>query len=72
MQIVRKIIDSTLIENIIDLPEELHHKKLELLVFPFVEKGISREFDPGDFSGVLNIENIDREIKNMRDEWDRI
>ncbi len=72
MQFVRKIIESTLIENIIDLPEELQHKKLELLVFPFVEKESSNEFDPEDFAGLLNIENLDREIKNMRDEWERI
>lgn len=71
MQFVRKIIESTLIENIIDLPEDLQHKKLELLLFPLTEKEYLAEFEPDDFAGLLNIENLDREIKNMRDEWER-
>jgi len=72
MQFVRKIIESTLIEQVIDLPEELQHKKLELLVFPFVEKECLEEFNPEDFVGVLNIENVDGEIKKLRCEWERI
>ncbi len=72
MQFVRKIIESTLIEHVIDLPEEFQHKKLELLVFPFVDKDCADQFNPDDFSGILHIENIDGEIKKLRNEWERI
>ena len=76
MAFVRKIINSELLEDVIEIPVELKNKKLELLLFPVdTEEPKSKEkFDPREFRGVTNIdeETLNRQIKSIREEWDRL
>ncbi len=61
----------------IDLPIELKNKKkLEVIILPYEEKTKkSKVFDPTKFRGVgklnMTVEEIDRECRRLRDEWDR-
>ena len=62
---------------IIDLPVSLkQEKKLEIIVLPFeTEQKQKINFDPRKFKGVgklnMTIEEIDKEFRKMRDEWER-
>jgi hypothetical protein len=75
MQFVRAIIDSNRLENIVDIPGEFRNQKVEVLILPLPErkKKKKKEFNPDDFEGILDIpaDDIEKEIKNMRDEWER-
>ena len=73
MEFVRKIISSNDIESIIKLPEELKNKKVEILILPIEEEVIKKEFNPEEYRGVMDIklDELDKELKNMRDEWER-
>jgi hypothetical protein len=76
MQFVRTIVESNRLEELVDIPGEFKNQKVEILILPLIEKQEKKKktFNPDDFEGILNIdpEIIDREIKNMRDEWERI
>jgi hypothetical protein len=75
VQFVRKIIDSKLVEDIVEIPVELKNKKIEMLLLQ-VDKENSKpqkQFDPGKFRGITNLdENIlNEQIKDLRKEWQR-
>ncbi len=76
MQFVRTVVESSRLENVIAIPEEFRNQKVEVLILPLPEKKKKKkkEFNPDDFEGILNIgaEEIEKEIKSMRDEWERI
>jgi hypothetical protein len=61
----------------IDLPIELKNKKkLEIIILPYEDKTKKpKAFDPTKFKGVgklnMTVEEIDRECRKLRDEWDR-
>ena len=61
----------------IDLPIELKNKKkLEIIILPYEDKTKKpRSFDPKKFKGVgklnMSVEEIDRECRRLRDEWNR-
>jgi hypothetical protein len=61
----------------IDLPIELKNKKkLEIIILPYEDKTKKpRPFDPKKFKGVgklnMSVEEIDRECRRLRDEWNR-
>jgi len=51
-------------------------KKLEVIILPYEEKTKKpKVFDPTKFRGVgklnMTVEEIDRECRRLRDEWDR-
>ncbi len=73
MNFVRKIVNSDELEKIVTLPDDLKHQKVEILVLPIgrKERKSDRVFNPGEFVGVLNIKDIDKEIRALRDEWER-
>ena len=75
MQFVRKIMDSSLIEDVINLPEELRNRKVEILVLPLeaiqVKDGKRNIFNPENFAGTLKIEEPEKEIESIRNEWER-
>ena len=76
MQFVRAIVESNRLEELVTIPKEFKNQKVEVLILPLNEKQEKKKktFNPEDFEGILNIdpEIIEREIKNMRDEWERI
>lgn len=76
MQFVRTIVESSRLENVITIPKEFRNQKVEVLILPLLEKKrkTKKEFNPDDFEGILNIDakEIERDIKNIRDEWERI
>jgi hypothetical protein len=58
------------------LPYELQVKeKLEIIVMPYEEKKKKKAFDPKKFKGAGKLnktsEEIDRECRKLRDEWER-
>ena len=82
MQVVRKIIESSRLEAIIDMPDAFKRRKVEILVMPLIddqaddqpEKKTKKKFRPEDFEGIMNVapEILEKEIKGMRDEWERL
>lgn len=60
----------------ITLPEELRtRERLEVIVLPAEEGAVARDFDPTQFRGSIklgmSLEQIDRQCRKMRDEWER-
>ena len=74
MQFVRAIVESNSLEKVVEIPREFKNRKVEILILPLHEKKKRKEFNPKDFEGVLNLppEEIASELREMRDEWDRI
>ena len=74
LNFIRKIVNSDVLENIVKLPDDLKHQQVEILILPVSKKikKISRRFKPQDFIGSLKIKDVDKKIKAMRDEWERI
>ncbi len=73
MNFVRKIVNSDDLERIVSLPDDLKHQKVEILILPIERKAqkSDRVFNPGEFAGVLNINDVDMKIRALRDEWER-
>ncbi|MCP4135804.1 MAG: hypothetical protein GY754_32855 [bacterium] len=74
MNFIRKIMNSDELEKVINIPDELKHQKVELLVLPFIESSPKKktQFNPDSYVGILKLENVDEEINSIRNEWDRI
>ena len=74
MQFLRAIVESSSMENVVEIPREFKNRKVEILILPLQEKKKKKEFNPDDFEGVLDLtpEEIGSELREMRDEWDRI
>ncbi len=75
MNFIRKIINSDKLNNIIQIPEDLRHQNVEILILPlqYSTKKSVKKFDPDDYSGILKLDEgvIEDRIKSMREEWDR-
>lgn len=76
MQFVRTIVESSRLEELVAIPKEFKNQKVEVLILPLTKKHEKKKktFNPDDFERILNIdpEIVDRELKNMRDEWERL
>ena len=76
MQFVRTIVESSRLEELVAIPKEFKNQKVEVLILPLTKKQEKKKktFNPDDFEGILNIdpEIVDKELKNMRDEWERL
>ena len=74
MQFVRAIVESSSLENVVKIPREFKNRKVEILILPLNEMKKKKKFNPKDFEGVLDLsqEEIDFELREMRNEWDRI
>ena len=77
MDYIRKIMNSDEVENLLDLPEQLKNKKLEVLILPVEEEVGSdddKEFNPADYRGILDKdeEELKKEFDRMRKEWERL
>lgn len=61
----------------IDLPAEFQvYEQVEIIVLPYVEQAKKEKtFDPKKFRGAAKLnmteEEIDRECRKLRDEWER-
>ncbi len=77
MQIVKAIVDSSRLESILNLPEEYRNRKLQILILPLPQATSGKEasvFNPDEFEGVLSMDasTLEKELRHMRDEWERI
>lgn len=75
MQFIRKIINSDDLQDIVALPNELKHQKVEVLVLPLGENekkaDTVKNFDPDTYRGSLSINDIDKQVDAIRNEWER-
>jgi len=69
--IVRKVVEGSQLAQIIELPAEMKNTKVELIIRPFIEKKEIETFDPKRFRGILNIENVEEQIEQIRNDWVR-
>ncbi|SDC82185.1 MULTISPECIES: hypothetical protein [unclassified Candidatus Frackibacter] len=73
MDFIRKIINSNEIDKIIKLPQNLKNQRVEVLILPINDDEKKKEnFNPEDFTNILDIKDVETELKIMRDEWERI
>ena len=71
MEAIRKIIDHSTHEVIIELPESYQHRKLEVIVLPIEEEKVAKNYDFSDLYGKLDWEgDAVTEQRKLRDEWD--
>lgn len=70
MAVVRKIVESRELAKVLELPTEMKDIKVEITVRPVKDKEMGL-FDPKPFRGVLNIDNVQEQIKEIRDDWER-
>ena len=71
MPTVRKIVESSQLEKIIELPAEMRNTKVELIIRSFNEKKEIETFEPKRFRGLLNVENVQEQIEQIRNDWER-
>lgn len=71
MQALREIVDSSLLNNIIYLPENMKNRKVEIIILPVDYRQESKkDFDPEEFIGILKLNDVEKTLKDMRGEWD--
>lgn len=72
MQFVRKIVDSQMLENIVEIPMELKNRKIEMLLLPVEQEESEKKarFDPRKFRGVTNIPEdiLAKQIRELKKE----
>ena len=71
MPTVRKIVESSQLEKIIELPAEMRNTKVELIIRSFNEKKEIETSEPKRFRGLLNVENVQEQIEQIRNDWER-
>ena len=73
MRFARKIIDSNILNQIMELPLELQNKKVEILILPVnEEKSYRSKFNPREFMGLLRLDNPEKDIQEIRNDWERM
>ncbi len=72
MEAIKKIIEHSTHEVVIELPESYQHKKLEITVVPIEEdRETKKKYDFSDLYGRLNWKgDAVAEQRKLRDEWD--
>jgi len=51
----------------------MKNRRVEIIILPVNDEiEQKKEFNPEDFIGTLKIKDVDKSLKDMRDEWDRI
>ena len=56
-------------KGFVDIPEGFTANKVEVLVLPVTnDSKIKKPFNPEEFFGVSHLENVDEQLKAMRDE----
>lgn len=45
---------------------------ITILDKPGMKPKKEKQFNPADFRGLISLKNLKKEIKRMRDEWDRL
>ena len=72
MEFVRTIVDSSKLENLVEIPSAFRNRKVELLILPLPEKKKKGTFNPDDFEGILDLDSevLEKELKSMRNEWE--
>lgn len=78
MQVVRTVVESNRLETIVEIPEELKNQRVELLIMPLLEAPPipphkKKTFNPDEYVGLLDMDeqDIENELKSLRDEWER-
>ena len=70
---IRKIVESSRLAKIVELPAEMKNTKVEITVRSINKKENEiYTFDPKKYRGLLNIENVHEQIEQIRSEWERL
>lgn len=71
MEALRRIVELDNLRKMIDIPVTFNYKKVEILILPIENQMIEKKeiFDPESFFGSSHIEDIEKSIQTMRDEW---
>ena len=71
MEALRRVVDLDNLRKMIDIPVTFNYKKVEILILPLENQTIEKKeaFDPEMFFGLSHIEDIEKSIQTMRDEW---
>jgi len=74
MNFFRKVILANKLAELIDLPNALKNREVEIIVLPYFKEETKKmnKFKPEKYKGILNIKNIDKEIIQIRQEWNRV
>lgn len=68
MEYIRKTVNSKLLESLFDLPENMKNKKVEVIVFPLIEKTSEKIVDKS-LAGSLNKYANPSMIRFEKDAW---
>lgn len=71
MQALREIRTVSDTKIIIDLPEYFRQKEIEIIIIPYRDQPL-KSTDFSKYFGIMTIENLEDEIRALREEWNRI
>ncbi len=62
------LVQADKLKQVIPIPAEFENHELEVVI----KLSRKKEFNPGNYNSIFNIsrEEIDRDLENMRKEWD--
>lgn len=63
------ILNGSELTQVLNLPQEFVDAQVEVKVRVLKKLPVSKKSKFDDFFGVTNIDSIDQEIKNIRDDW---
>lgn len=70
MQAIRQIIETKQLKGLIDLPEGFSSEKVEVIILPVLpDRTGNTHFNPEQFFGISQLENVDLQLEAMRNEW---
>ena len=70
MQAIRQLINIQQLKGIVDIPEYFTGNQVEIFIFPVIEDSkLKSTFHPENFFGLSHVDNIDKHVEAMRNEW---
>jgi hypothetical protein len=70
MQALRQIIETKKLKGLIDVPENFSSEKVEIIILPVLADNLETiHFNPEQFFGVSQLDNVDQQLEAMRNEW---
>ncbi|MFZ2726102.1 MAG: hypothetical protein WAX77_07635 [Methylococcaceae bacterium] len=71
MQAIRQIIDTQKLKGLIDIPDDFSCEQVEIIIFPVLsETKTKTPFNPEQFFGSSQLEQVDLLLETMRNEWE--
>lgn len=69
MQAIRQIIDTKKLKGLIDIPDDFSCEQVEIIIFPVLAEP-KTSFNPEQFFGSSQLEQVDLLLETMRNEWE--